>query len=221
MRGTLETGGRSTPRVAVVVAHPDDETLWVGGTLLMNPDCQRKVVSLCRGSDPDRAPKFFRVLKYLGATGAMGDLDDNPEQNPLTPNRVREAVLGLLSGDLGFDVLFTHSPQGEYTRHRRHEEVGRAVCDLWIAGDLHLGELRLFAYEDQRRSRYPTAIASAHSTTHLPNKVFKEKLHVITELYGFPPEGWEARTCPQVEAFWCFDKPGVLKRWLEGKGTEE
>ena len=30
----------------VIVAHPDDETLWAGGTLLMHPDCRWTVVTL-------------------------------------------------------------------------------------------------------------------------------------------------------------------------------
>ena len=88
-----EIEGRSVSRAAVVVAHPDDETLWAGGTLLMSSECHWTVVTLCRRSDTDRAPKFFRVLEYLGAAGTMGDLDDGPEQNPLMPQEVREAVL--------------------------------------------------------------------------------------------------------------------------------
>ncbi|UCF99247.1 MAG: PIG-L family deacetylase [Spirochaetaceae bacterium] len=204
----------------VVVAHPDDEILWMGGTLLMETGRRWNVVTLCRGSDVDRAPKFSTVMRHLGATGTMGDVNDGPEQNPLSPREVREAVLELLAGNRAFDVLFTHSPRGEYTRHRRHEEVGWAVCDLWTAGDLDLGELRLFAYEDGQHSRLPTAIETAHSTVILPEEVFKEKLRIITELYGFPPEGWEARACPQVEAFWCFREPESLIRWLEQGGFE-
>jgi hypothetical protein len=220
MSGISGTAGKLFSTAALVVAHPDDETLWAGGTLLMNSSCHWTVLTLCRGSDPDRAPKFFKLLRYLGATGAMGDLNDEPEQNPLVPNTIRETVLDLLAGDICFDVLFTHSPRGEYTRHRRHEELGQAMCELWSAGDLRLGELRLFAYEDEQGSRYPTAISTAHSSVHLPEEVFEEKLRIITELYGFPPESWEARACPRVEAFWCFDKPGALTRWLEHGGTE-
>jgi LmbE family N-acetylglucosaminyl deacetylase len=203
-----------------VVAHPDDEVLWMGGTLLMNSDCEWKVVTLCRGGDPDRAPKFLRVMKHLRATGIMGEVDDGPEQTPLSSREVREAVLELLGEDRSFDILYTHSPQGEYTRHRRHEEVGQAICDLWTAADLDLGELRIFAYEDTQRSRYPAAIETAHSSVKLPEEVFKEKLRIITELYGFPPEGWEAHACQQVEAFWCFREPESLIRWLEQGGYE-
>ena len=78
---------------AVIVAHPDDELLWAGGTILSRRQWSWHVVSLCRASDADRAPKFHRVLARLGAVGAMGDLDDGPEQNPLDDARVREVVL--------------------------------------------------------------------------------------------------------------------------------
>ena len=40
--------------VAVIVAHPDDETLWAGGTILSHPSWQWFIVCLCRGSDKDR-----------------------------------------------------------------------------------------------------------------------------------------------------------------------
>ena len=50
---------------AVIVAHPDDETLWGGGVILSRPAWWWTIVTLCRGSDPDRAPKFARVLERL------------------------------------------------------------------------------------------------------------------------------------------------------------
>src|ERR1039458_2480503 len=56
-------------RAAVVVAHPDDETLWCGGYILNHPEFHWRIVTLCRASDPDRAPKFRRVLQRLGAEG--------------------------------------------------------------------------------------------------------------------------------------------------------
>ena len=52
------------------------------------------IATLCRASDGDRAPRFFQALKALGADGKMSDLDDGPEQKPLTEN-----IFGL--GDIG------------------------------------------------------------------------------------------------------------------------
>jgi LmbE family N-acetylglucosaminyl deacetylase len=116
-----------------MVAHPDDETLWAGGTLLMHPEWQRSIFTLCRGGDADRAPKFRQALERLGAVGDMADLEDTPEQAPLAGALVRETVAALL-GETSYDMLLTHSPDGEYTRHRRHGEVFAAVADLWRAG---------------------------------------------------------------------------------------
>ena len=66
------------PGAAVIVAHPDDETLWCGGYLLTHPEFTWRIVTLCRAVDPDRAQKFRRVLRRFGAGGEMADLDDGP-----------------------------------------------------------------------------------------------------------------------------------------------
>ena len=62
-----ENGSDPPLRAAVVVAHPDDETLWCGGYMLSHPELHWRIVTLCRASDPDRAPKFSRVLERFGA----------------------------------------------------------------------------------------------------------------------------------------------------------
>ena len=66
----------------------------------------------------------------------MGDLDDGAAQAPLADEAVQQAVLALL-GEEQYDLLLTHGPCGEYTWHRRHVEVSRAVAALWLQGRLH------------------------------------------------------------------------------------
>jgi hypothetical protein len=56
----------------------------------------------------------------------MADLEDGPEQAPLTISFIQNEILRMLP-QRSFDLILTHAPQGEYTRHRRHEEVSRAV----------------------------------------------------------------------------------------------
>ena len=147
--------------VAVIVAHPDDETLWAGGTILSHPQWKVYIISLCRASDTNRAPKFLEALKVFKAEGMMGDLDDGPNQDPLDEKEVEETIIGMLPRK-HFDLIISHNPNGEYTRHLRHEEVSRSVIRLWDTGKITGNILWTFAYEDGGKKYNPKPIESAN-----------------------------------------------------------
>lgn len=204
---------------ALVVAHPDDETLWASGTVLMHQGWQWTVVSLCRGGDRDRAPRFLRAVQELGGTGRIGDLDDGPEQPPIPETQIQQVLLSLLPSE-HFDFVLTHSPYGEYTRHRRHEETSKAVVSLWEKGLIGADEVWMFAYEDSGKGGgddLPRAIKTAHLMVQLPEEIWWGKYRTITDIYGFSPESYEARTTPREEAFWCFRSPIEFQKWLKTK----
>ncbi len=199
-----------TPKVAVIVAHPDDETLWAGGLLLSHPEWSSFIVTLCRGEDSDRAPKFFKVMDCLGAKGVMGNLDDGPDQFPLSSQRVKDAILSLLPR-LDFDILLTHAPQGEYTWHRRHGEVSLAVRNLWRDGHLNARSLWQFAYEDGGGAYAPQPQKDPSVQLPLSDAVWTRKFAIIREVYGFDEDSWEARAVARTEAFNCFTDPGSIQ----------
>ncbi|TXE07791.1 PIG-L family deacetylase [Gelidibacter salicanalis] len=201
---------------AVLVAHPDDETLWCGGALLMHPNDYWFILSICRKYDIDRAPRFRKALARYGAHGAMGNLDDDPEQIPLPSKIVEDMILELLPQKT-YELIITHSPFGEYTRHLRHEEVGKAVINLWLQHKIATKALWLFAYEDGNRTYYPRAIEVAHRCKKLPLKIWLEKYKMITENYGFEKSGFEAKTTPEKEAFWQFKNPEDALTWINQK----
>ena len=144
----------------------------------------------------------------------MGDLDDGPEQKPLDNEEVKKAILALLPKQ-NFDLIITHSPKGEYTRHLRHEEIGSAVMELWNDKKIVSKELWLFAYEDGNKEYYPKAIENASMQHKLPKNIWEEKYRIITEVYGFGKKGFEAKTTPKTEAFWKFENPINAQSWLE------
>lgn len=207
---------RKTKSVAVIVAHPDDETLWAGGTLLSHPGWDLFILSLCRGSDSDRAPRFFQTLQIFGADGRISDLDDGPDQIPLARCDLNDAIIEGLP-NRQFDLLISHSPAGEYTRHRRHEEVGEAVISLWQTGRLRANKLWTFAYEDGEKHYYPRPIKTAHIYQDLREELWQKKYDIITGTYGFPNHGFEAETTPRAEAFWHFACSNDAQEWLINK----
>jgi len=197
---------RKSSKCAVIVAHPDDETLWAGGLMLMHPEVKWTVVTICRKSDPDRAPKFFKALKKLNATGFMADLDDGPEQTPLNNAEVKKIITNLLPSDR-FDLIITHGTSGEYTRHRRHEETAKAVLALWHSDQVHAARLWTFAYEDGNGKYLPRAVERADLLIELTDEIWQQKYDMITEIYGFSQDSFEAKATPKKEAFWCFKAP--------------
>jgi len=189
--------------VAIIVAHPDDETLWAGGTILNHPYWKIFIVCLCRANDPERAPRFYNALKALKTEGVMGDLDDGPEQKPLSDNEVEQTILKLLPSK-HYDLIITHNPAGEYTKHIRHEEISRAVINLWQNGKISANELWVFAYEDHNNEHFPLPIKTASFFRTLSNPIWRSKYNIITKTYNFKEDSWEAQTTPKAEAFWQF-----------------
>jgi len=205
--------GENSKNVAIIVAHPDDETLWAGGTILSHPSWNWYVVCLSRKSDADRSTKFYKALQIYKADGIMGDMDDGPYQKPLDEADVEKAILELLPSK-HFDLILTHNPSGEYTRHIRHEEVSNAVIKLWQAGEISAGELWTFAYDDGNKKYFPLPVENANICRLLTKRIWLRKYSIMTETYGFKEDSWEAETTPRSEAFWQFTDPYDAKRWL-------
>lgn len=182
----------------------------------MRPQWSWHVATLCRATDPDRAPKFQQVVAQLGAVGSMGSLDDDPEQYPLDDARVREAVLAIVPA-AQYDLILTHGPRGEYTRHRRHEETCRAVVGLWADGTLSAQAVWMFGFEDGGGSYLPRVQAAATRQETFSEEIWRRKYQLMTQGYGFALESWEARATPRSEAFWCFHDAQTACRWVEGE----
>jgi LmbE family N-acetylglucosaminyl deacetylase len=100
---------------AIVVAHPDDETLWAGGLPIRFYDRQWTVICCSVPSaDPIRAKKFEEACHVLGADWMR--------------NEVRDSNFALPAIDLmTFDCIFTHNKEGEYG-HKDHIAVHDWVC---------------------------------------------------------------------------------------------
>lgn len=184
---------KNTKTAAVITAHPDDETLWAGGTILQKTDWNWFIVCLSRSQDVDRGKRFKKALKRLNASGVMGNMNDSTDLKPICEAEVENAILALMPRK-HFNIILSHNPKGEYTRHLRHEEAGKAVIKLWQAGKIFTEVLLVFAYDDENKKQYPEAMPNASVYEELPSSIWQKKYKIISEIYGFAKNSWEAKT---------------------------
>jgi LmbE family N-acetylglucosaminyl deacetylase len=195
-------------KALVIVAHPDDETIFCSGFIMSHPDWDWTILCLCRRDDQDRAPRFSRACKQLGARSAISDLDDERPERPLASlDEVKSRVLAMLD-QLGvgsrFDVVFTHGANGEYG-HNRHVEVHRAVREMLADKQLSSKQVFFFNYKPVRSGKFCVPAARAARGAQVVQKLGKhaqKKKHLlISSVYNFNRESFESLSCSEFESF--------------------
>lgn len=198
-------------KAALIVAHPENETLWAGETILSHPSWDWFILSLSRGGDKDHARKFLQAIQQLGAMGVNGDLDTGDDQKPLNETEVKQTIRALLPKHY-FDLVISHHPAGEYTNRNKHHETGKAVIQLWHSGKISTAEFWASAFEDGKKSYLPKPIETAGIYKVLIKRIWKEKQSIITEIYGFDLNSLEAKTTHTSESFWPFPSSFEAKK---------
>jgi LmbE family N-acetylglucosaminyl deacetylase len=144
------TSNRTTGQTAVVVAHPDDETLWLSSAIAL-----ANQIVFCFGDQHERPKKakarraavaalpFNNIVQLaIPESGARLLVDlSNPRLTAtgiaITDNEARERydanfapiVESLRAALAGCSNVYTHNPWGEYG-HVDHIQIYRAVCAL-------------------------------------------------------------------------------------------
>lgn len=113
----------------LIVAHPDDEILWGGINLLVQPGWF--VICATHLNDPVRSKEFFRTMSFANVTKyVMFDskdeyTEDEDEADAAFLGTPFENALKQLSGKQ-WKLVLTHNERGEYG-HEHHRAIHRLV----------------------------------------------------------------------------------------------
>lgn len=189
-------------RAVIIVAHPDDETIWMGGFILKHPELDWTIISLCRASDTDRAPKFKKVCARYGARSIIEDADD--EDRLKYNDRVKEIEKLILKhlSSAPIDYIFTHGSNGEYG-HAGHVATHVAIINLLNRNAISANRVLCFNYVKTSRKQFCKLKPDTNSDieVRLGKKIFSEKQKVMTDIYGFAADGIDTSYCTNPEAF--------------------
>ncbi|MEK6843840.1 MAG: PIG-L family deacetylase [Nanoarchaeota archaeon] len=183
----------------VIVAHPDDETIWMGGTIIQNKDCEWEIICLCRKDDKDRMPKFSKVCKELNADYSISDLDDE-KFHDLDSDEVINKIKAMKKNE-EYGYVYTHGKNGEYG-HIRHLDVHRAVNKMIENKELKCKGIFYFSYKGKNSiGGFCSIDKNANKFIKLSKDIHSKKLYLIKNVYGFNDESFEVKSSGNVEAF--------------------
>lgn len=205
----------SEPRALLVVAHPDDETIFAGGLILRSRETRWTIVCCTDEGERKRQDEFRCACEFLAQHSGN---HVEPVLLGLIPQRdghIEHLALAeaLKPHAIGYDIVFTHNSQGEYG-HEHHKLVHRCVIEsignpnTWVfisPGSTNVNQ-------EELRSKTPDGNVSLDLCSEilgLKVQAFQECHVSQARLYGYDPVSDELCDTDLKETlYWYFEDPG-------------
>lgn len=109
----------------MIVAHPDDESIFGGGALISQPGW--RVICLTNGSDDVRAKEFQQAMDFAQVSYEIWDYPDEYDGSFDEEEVKRDIEKVLKKGN--YQRIMTHNLQGEYG-HSQHKALSRILHSM-------------------------------------------------------------------------------------------
>lgn len=121
---------QSAYRILFITAHPDDESLWVGGTLAAignMTNVHASVMCLTGRDDENRSQEFKQAIAHANLASSVLLPHPIPEKGGVPLEDIRGLVasgLAQLDAQLSdFDLVISHSHYGDEHTHHQHKQL--------------------------------------------------------------------------------------------------
>lgn len=141
--------------ILIIVAHPDDESFWFGGTILTLRNLGFKITIICLtgGNDYLRSQEFKDACKKMDVVGFIlnyADEADNVLSDIASNLKKISSQNKILMKNI--DCVITHAPHGNERGHPQHKQCFEMVKNWANSNNIPLGfysellypELKLF-----------------------------------------------------------------------------
>lgn len=199
------------PRALLVVAHPDDETIFAGGLILCSRRTQWTIIC-CTTETLRRQEEFLNACQFLAKeSGSRID----PISLGLVDSHIDYLVLAkeLRSYAVGYDIVFTHNSRGEYG-HLDHKLIHKCVIDSIASSNtwafISPGSKNVNQEELKSKKRGGNFILDlSPEIRRLKIKAFHECHVSQAELYGYDKTGKLRDSHLRETLYWYFEGPGT------------
>lgn len=156
------------PDKLMVVAHPDDESIFGGGALLSEHGW--KVICLTNGSNEVRSREFKHAMKFAQARWEIWDYPDVYDGS-FDEVKVKQDISRVLA-EGNYKKVVTHNLNGEYG-HSQHRALSRIMHQMVLD--------RLYVFDI---SSDPLPFNMLYKKLKLL-QLYKSQMYVIEELMSF------------------------------------